>query len=846
MTFTSRQYVALSFIPVLLLGNSGLVNSKQLERRPYRIDAGSKNSALSESALLLAHDMKLDVESALGWTQPPDKAFLRMDLSRSRNAFTIDGVTGSSMELMVKLPSGKWWLTLWVEAGMEDSSTVSLDLAGEKRRMDWHSFQPPAEPRSNPQAIFRVYHGSANVSGDNLTISLSSPKNPVRLLGLTLTPDPQPVSVAHRPLLQQMVSAGKYGSTMQLQPLLETLHRKHQDDPFDAFSAYWSEQIGLLRDAEIHYEKRGWEFEKRASGLGIFDRFHQAVMILDGLLNHPEAGDNPFYQRALFLRGRLLYWLNKERGPNELAGGLRDLNELYQAYPEDKLLAMYNGEEIDEPDPCDDLVNVSGSPAWSVAQRELLCRMREIAHWWVREQQAPNGEFGGKIGDDVELLRWWMPLVLAGDTLSLQGWRRLADGVWETDNVYMGYSREATDVEHSSEFISDTAPGMVVYSDDPLYLERLRYSADYFVNLWTGQSRNGHRFFRSAWFSSTKVDETPPKNRDVEYNCRATKAVRYLAWKTGDQSLIKALLEWSLAWRDVAMSTTKGKPPGLIPASVRFPDEAINGDGSNWYEADMYWDYFDWAHNAGGMMLDQLLFTYTLTKDQRLLDPLLTTLEFLNSCRNRKTSPVERGSANWAATVLMESQAFWSVAAQWRLLSGDARFDDLLWQHGPPYLRYRLSGVEDHLVHELKNALQEVRFNTPLKTSEAIHTDRVYVPGYEHLKAMLTGDGSPEGLSPYIAVSWENTGEDFTALVVDADQNKISAQLFSQAEKDRDVTVRLWKLDLGDYRVKLSGAGGVLLRDNVKISKRGQRYSLSLPARKLINIEFEPDRIEIW
>lgn len=37
---------------------------------------------------------------------------------------------------------------------------------------------------------------------------------------------------------------------------------------------------------------------------------------------------------------------------------------------------------------------------------------------------------------------------------------------------------------------------------------------------------------------------------------------------------IKLLHEWSKTWRDLALRTDKG----IIPPSVRYPDEAINGD----------------------------------------------------------------------------------------------------------------------------------------------------------------------------------------------------------------------------------------------------------------------------
>jgi hypothetical protein len=84
---------------------------------------------------------------------------------------------------------------------------------------------------------------------------------------------------------------------------------------------------------------------------------------------------------------------------------------------------MYTEEEIDTPDPCDCLPSDLQAPLWSVAQREALCRLRLLAHWWVNERQAANGEFGGKLGDDVELLRTWVTLVLTDDAIAKTGWQ---------------------------------------------------------------------------------------------------------------------------------------------------------------------------------------------------------------------------------------------------------------------------------------------------------------------------------------------------------------------------------------------------------------------------------------
>ena len=830
--------------------------------QPYYFDTGSPTSEHAEGTIRLTPSMAYDTTRGFGWTEPPTTSFSRPDLARSRDAFTLDGVTGQRLAFRADVPPGTWWMTLWMEAGIEDSSTAALMLNDVAQTPAWYAFPPPAEPRTVLQRIYRLTHRRVEVGADGVRIEWTGGADSVRVLGFSLMPDPQPASPRHRALLERLRAAGRYDAlvadgtsgktvfdaqneaTDVLDTLLAAFETLHRENPSDAFAAYWREQLDLLIRAERLFAMRGWEWANRDLGLSLFDRLHQTVMLLDGVLDRPDPDAYPFYERALHTRGRLLYWLGRERGgPADIAAGRRDLAWLAARHPDDKLLAMYAGEKIDLPDPCDELPPTAGAPAWSVAQREVLCRLRHTAHWWVNDQQAPNGEFGGKLGDDVELLRWWPPLILSGDTTALAGWQRLADGVWNSRQIHDGYARLVSDVEHASEFISDTAPLMALFSDDPAYTDRLRPSARHFETLWTGLTPAGRRFFRSAWFSSTEIDDAPPKNRDVEYNTRAAKAVRYLAWETGDADATRLLHEWSKAWADAARRTDKGKPAGLIPASIRFPDEALNGDGPTWHRANMYWTYFDWSHHAGSMMLDQLLFAYTLTDDASLLHPLLAALDLIRAHENAAEEPHAPGSPAWAAAHLRDNSTFWSVAAQWRLLTADTRYDDLLTRYGTPYLRYRLTGDEAHLTDGLQAILETVRYNTPLRTAEAIHTDRVYVSANNEaataLQAMLTADGMPEGMSPYHAVSWAGTDATFTALVTDTGPSSLALHLFSHAATERPATLRLWHLPPGPYRLTHRLPDGSETSSTIDLIERGQSIPLTLPAQTLLRMRVE-------
>ena len=779
---------------------------------------------------------RFNPQTGYGWERDSGQAFERDDVTTFRAAPLQDGVAAPRLQFRADVPNGDYRVTLWVEAGLEDSTTAVVTLNGDRRPFPNQPFASPAEPRTVIQKLYRVFRAPVGVTDGHLRLALDGGQaDTVRVLMIALDPAPTARTARHRAWRRAIGRAGRFESTAPLAPLRAELGTAAEQG--DAFAGYWRDQVGALADAEELIRMGGWGWATDLQHAGIFDRFRQAVALLDGLLRQSDAEAHPLYERALVARMRLLYWLWLEQGGEpERRAAQRDVAALRARYPDAPLLRMYAGERVDLPDACDAIEPTPGAPEWSALQYETLCRLRSIAHWWVNERQGPTGEFGGKLDDDVELLRWWVPLIVSGDTTTLRGWKRLADGVWNGDWLVDGYSKRAIDVEHSSELIADTQPLLTVFSDDPAYVDRLRPSARHFERLWTGVTPAGHRFFRSAWFSSTTVNTEPPRDRDVAYNTRATKAVRYLAWRTCDEAASVALNEWSRAWVSAALRTDKGKPFGVFPASVRFPDEAFNGDEPTWYRADMFWDYFDWS--GGSQLLDQTFFSYTLTRDGSLLQPLFAALDLV---RRHADVDAEPGTEAWAAHTLRGDPGLWRTAAQWRLFTGDPRYDDLLVAEGTPYLRYRLTGDEAYLSGALQPILDHVRYNTPLLTTEALHTDRVYVTddhevGADELKAMLTGDLAGESASPYFAVTWEQTGDGFTALMADAGPTHLTVHTFNHGASPDSAEMRLWQLMPGRYRLTV----GTEPARTLDVTERGQRIALTLPARAPLDVYLEP------
>ena len=819
----------------------------QFTAKPYYFDAGGSDSELHQNSILLTPDFTYSEGRGYGWTTPGHKEFYNEGAEDARNSFLVDGIVAKEISFKADVPEGEWWLAIWFESGMEDSSTTQLFINNENANLEVQSFTPPAEPRDNIQKIYRVIQRRVSVSDKGLAFSMKGVEDDVYLLGISLIPNATEfVDEKTSSILKHIEKLGNYKSTDDFQPVIDRLKEIRTDKKHRNFAAYWIQQLEIIRDAEMYFDYRGWGWATDKTGLGLFGHLHQSVMLYDGVLNFENVEESPLYERALWYRGRVLYWLHLERGIYaELNGAKRDLAKMYKLHPADELVRMYNGEQIDTPDEFDNITKPANAPQWALSQWELTNRLKKVVDWWVNEQQSENGEFGGKFGDDVEILRWWSPLILSGDETTYKGWKKLADGVWNSNKVKNGYAKKPSDVEHSSEFISDTAPLLVLFNDDPKYAERLAYSADYFQNLWTGYNDNGNRFFKSAWFSSSEIETEEPKNRDVIYNGRAVKAVRYYAWKTGDAPTKKALIEWADSWYKVSQETSKGKPVGIIPPSVEFPTENINGDEPTWHEANMYWSYFDWRD--GKAILDQLLYTWTFTADDKYLKPIFQSLELVRkyaSDIDKPQSPHAIGSEGWAAHRLGNRSGFWNVVETWRTLTGDDSYDDLILKYGTPYTRYRITKDEQHLVDALEPYLETVRYNEPMRSSEAIHTDRVFIKGMNTREAtillgMITGFAIEESASPYIATSWENTSRDLTYLVSNNDSTSLDVKLYNFADDRESATMRVWQLRSGEYTLTKK-VDGKEEKQQITVKKGGDRFKIYTEPKKLIEISIKP------
>jgi len=563
----------------------------------------------------------------------------------------------------------------------------------------------------------------------------------------------------------------------------------------------------LMLNANQFYNIAGWMWNKDYypnSGLfnytNIAGDSFEAVSAID---NHP------LFLAATWLKAKTAYWIYIEQHESELQK-LADkyFTILKKFYPNNSLLDEYLG--IKKYDVSKELSSTT-SPKWAYLQNRIATTMLSIINYWVETRQAENGEFGGKYDDDVEMLRWWpISRIAFKDSTSLKGMKRIVDGIWNSDWIYKGFSKKVRDVEHSSEPVADTQPMMIGFDyGNPIYVERCMESIKGLRDLWTGINSKGHRHFKSSWYSSTQVDTVSPKDCDLEMNTRTVKAAIWLAWYNRHPFVMQFLKEWGDSWLEDCMRTDKGKPKGIVPAAIRFSDDAIGGHADNWHHPNMFWEYFN--YRGGAKMLTQFIVTSILLNDDKYLEPITISLDLIRKYRGKDLKSAVIGSEEYAVSVMQNSNDFWEAVELWRLYKNKNKHDAMIREVGSPYLKYYLTKNENELSGELTKTVNEMLNNYNLNTSEGYFTDRIDIGDMRKqdsnagglMEAMYSGSSLASAEFPFNRISWNGFDSSLSALVTESSQSHIKLKTYLHSDKNVSGEITFLDFSPGNYEMKI-------------------------------------------
>lgn len=534
--------------------------------------------------------------------------------------------------------------------------------------------------------------------------------------------------------------------------------------------------------------------------------------------------------------------------------------EAKSAFSDNSLLQIYAGENlpwptIAAPDP--------RAPAWANSQRRALECLHDVIRWWIAERQIPNGEFGGAWGDDVEMWRWWAPVLIGfADPIVDAAQRRLADGNLRRPALADGYTRELTDVEHTAEETADTiTPMLHLAAHDPAWAERAERLLALADELWWGKNEQGKLQFRHIDFNSRRLGTDPGRAYDTALHLRVVEAALLLWQHSKDPGIGRKLTSWFRTWAEAAASTDNGKPAGIVPAALRWPDGLVGSERRGWIGPDLGNDpmtgIYSWPHHPVAEMTTALLQTYELTGDTTYLDPLMTMARrrAAHLADGDRDGPV--GSAAWADHRL--GQVVSDALAKWRQLHADGRFDHLLLADANGYVRFRLANDETTLARELEQTARLLSYNWPMFTTETRFTDRVlafntrWPPAVETfgrtepidtgmLYSMVTGDLGGVQHFPLNAVRWLAEPRDLAIRVIAADHRQFVVEIYSFCDQPRTLEAKLLLLQPGNYRFTLSSSDGQQEAESVTLSATERRLKAALPSRTLVRLSMTPNK----
>ena len=651
-------------------------------------------------------------------------------------------------------------------------------------------------------------------------------------------PDPEP-SVDPMALLQQAGEAED--DALRYQLLQEANAAFGEDHPLN-FELY-----DLLQTANhwAHGREALWQpgDQERSGEMGYLGGFFidATFPALMGTPYPPEPeADSPLHPLWALYRGRMLIWSAIQNGVATEAffeEGRSLLREAQAAYPSNRVIGMY----LDSP--MDWILPPAGwseAPDWARWQSQALGQLAVIIDFWIRHRQAPDGQFGGGWGDDVEMWRWWVPLLLGFDH---EPWKaahlKLGEGVFQLERLAGGYSSILTDVEHSGEDTGDTiTPALLLDPESATWRRRALRLVDLAEAHWWAENDKGRRQFQSTYFTHERSSNAEGQACDTSYHVRALQPALLTWFQSGDSLLGRKLSDWLRTWALSVSEEGGGKPAGVLPAAIRFPSGNYNLADKDWWDPGCHYSGKTFRYPRALTLMLTALVQASLQSEDPVFDEALDGLA--EALRNEaQLEGDEEGQARWA--VNRGKGALLKALAKRRILTGDDRYDDLLREQGNPLLQLlAFGGDETGFTNSLLGTVAALSQDGPAYTREVRFTDRVlrfhraYAEFYRGpqpkvdtklLYGMLTGDPGDPNVLPLAAVRWATDPSQFAVLVRRNSTEVFEASVVNLSASEKAVQAQLLRLRPGTYQWQ-SGCGGL---GSLVVTGSGGTVAFNLP-----------------
>lgn len=377
-----------------------------------------------------------------------------------------------------------------------------------------------------------------------------------------------------------------------------------------------------------------------------------------------------------------------------------DMTDLFRVDPDNALARAYWVESNpDQPYAAlPPIVVPEGAPRWAWLQVQDMKLYRQFIDWWIDERQADNGEFGGGLSDDTDLVNQWVPLALMGvepERLTASQ-RKMLDATYANGMWANGLSAIYGDELHSyEEGINAVAQAMLMDRGDPSAIERAMEVARNFERL-TEVNAAGHRHFVSSYYSGTDIVRDGVWGWQRQYSPLITQPGLLLVDYNGSPRVRQLVLELADGW----IAHGKQSPDGrwTFPSDIEWMSDRTTGAGVG-SAAHLFWTAWRW------------------TGDEKYLRPLLADIE-------RGVSPLNADAISW-----LGKSASWGAAIAGRPAGPAARITNTTGEGDyADFVRWQNAGDDKILERLFMSDIESSRQRMPIVTEGHLWVDRVALP----------------------------------------------------------------------------------------------------------------------
>lgn len=472
----------------------------------------------------------------------------------------------------------------------------------------------------------------------------------------------------------------------------------------------------------------------------------------------------------------------------------RDIADLLRVDPDNETGRLYWAEQNPETPapPFAQADPIPGIPLWAQRQIEDLRQVEHFVNWWIDHRQV-NGEFGGGLSDDSDLLHQWPALALMGaNPDKIRDSQAAAlDAIYRSGMLTNGLNTIRADELHSyEEGINTVAQYAQLNWGSPRAIEQLMATARRYGDL-TEVNPAGHRHFVSNSFASADMWRDGPWQRQKGNN--------FLMFQPGI-----LLVQWNgnPATRDIILQTTDSfmahSAPSadgtgtVLPAQIDWPtDQTFGASGT--------------SPGAGGAGLggssSTFLAAYRWTGDAKYLAPLmpggLGSMAALGPDMMSELGQRDEWGPGMIAMAQAASGGSSTGATGARLATPLAMSRFGAWQ---------ITGNTSFLAQLYEDEIQSSTQRMSLMTTDEWWTDRVTVPSEMLQRSRLGGVASRRGQTmPGHVISWRfgvpDTADSVAVLVSGATRTGFKVIAYNVEDHPVQAALRGAEVTPGQWRV---------------------------------------------